>query len=911
MGSPLLLKALFKTQHIAPFLLVLLFASVTTAQSVLIPGDVVVVSANAQDNTLELVPLIDLEKNSTLYLNNGIWNQEEQVFTDGEEIEVVFRSSIAAGTPIIIGEQSNSEEVLTSGFFKLSEKTERVFLYQKDDQIHRFLFGIGWGEPLQDFYGSGIPKVLAENPRTILALGTADNYQYFIRHGASGTADMLLSFVGNRGNWRGNDERSFVGFGTTFNLLKPPVILFDQNLSTAKETDKKATLNVAIYEHDGSKLTVDVVFDSTNSSISREEIKDYFSTEVNFTGLVGNAVYEIEVPLENDDEYEGVESGIFTLRNLSHGQFGDYISHTVLVTDDEIPTMKMEVVEDRDRSVLLLHNLERKAINISNWDIINGDHHFVIPKNSILEIGETLLVFEEGNADLQSLSNIYFELDDTDRGLIYDEGTIQLINSNSKRVSSVRLRSNKDERQEIQSASKEILANNTTNQSTPDLNSSASASSFFSPGWRVLTAEQLKELSNVNDFYTWDQTRGKFVSLSDNNQSLSDGDFGIGYLSEELSSKLSSDKAKQVLNENLELKLSTTDRNSDGIITELEGLNYVVNNSNKAISVQWLQSQLKEELGLNYTPQVFISTSNFNGIKSLHNNDVIASNRAFWIGLNENIEAQTLRLSVDGLNNSTVTEVEEDMRGFSLLLNDGRNSASVEILFTDNDEVSANVESIALYKDLYVNSFRGLALTMNPNLKHYEKFHVSTSLSNVVNLPLKMISTEEGEFTLSVQQWEDIPTGWVIVLEDMETDRVYELTSDWDVDFDYFNENTSSTQELSFPSTEDRFRIKVIPESLVATEGVEDIPTDIELYQNYPNPFNPTTNISFYLLETSEVKLSVFNIVGQPVATLVQTTLSQGEHSVEWDATDMPSGMYIYQLEVGNKVMTRKMTLVK
>ncbi len=90
-----------------------------------------------------------------------------------------------------------------------------------------------------------------------------------------------------------------------------------------------------------------------------------------------------------------------------------------------------------------------------------------------------------------------------------------------------------------------------------------------------------------------------------------------------------------------------------------------------------------------------------------------------------------------------------------------------------------------------------------------------------------------------------------------------------------------------------------------------DLPRKLELHQNFPNPFNPVTTISFYLPEPGEIKLSVFNIVGQPVAVITEGSYAAGEHQFEWDATDKPSGMYIYQLEAGKSVMTRKMTLVK
>jgi hypothetical protein len=111
----------------------------------------------------------------------------------------------------------------------------------------------------------------------------------------------------------------------------------------------------------------------------------------------------------------------------------------------------------------------------------------------------------------------------------------------------------------------------------------------------------------------------------------------------------------------------------------------------------------------------------------------------------------------------------------------------------------------------------------------------------------------------------------------------------------------------------DRFVILVTPPNApVADEDeVADAPKELELRQNFPNPFNPVTTITFYLPETQEVRLSIFNIVGQPVAVLVDGPLSAGEQQFDWDATDKPSGMYIYQLEVGKSVMTRKMTLVK
>ena len=81
--------------------------------------------------------------------------------------------------------------------------------------------------------------------------------------------------------------------------------------------------------------------------------------------------------------------------------------------------------------------------------------------------------------------------------------------------------------------------------------------------------------------------------------------------------------------------------------------------------------------------------------------------------------------------------------------------------------------------------------------------------------------------------------------------------------------------------------------------------------QNYPNPFNPSTTISYSVAENADVTLNVFNMLGKKVATLVNSRQSEGSYTVTWDASSMASGIYIYRLQAGNKVFTRKMNLIK
>jgi hypothetical protein len=99
--------------------------------------------------------------------------------------------------------------------------------------------------------------------------------------------------------------------------------------------------------------------------------------------------------------------------------------------------------------------------------------------------------------------------------------------------------------------------------------------------------------------------------------------------------------------------------------------------------------------------------------------------------------------------------------------------------------------------------------------------------------------------------------------------------------------------------------------------GIEDpatagLPTDFVLMQNYPNPFNPVTTIKFGLPETGKVSLIVFNIIGEQVAELIKGELNPGYHEVNFGTDNLPSGLYIYRLNVEGKFSSvRKMLMVK
>ena len=88
-------------------------------------------------------------------------------------------------------------------------------------------------------------------------------------------------------------------------------------------------------------------------------------------------------------------------------------------------------------------------------------------------------------------------------------------------------------------------------------------------------------------------------------------------------------------------------------------------------------------------------------------------------------------------------------------------------------------------------------------------------------------------------------------------------------------------------------------------------PLTFDLAQNYPNPFNPTTNIKYSVSETGNIKLSVYNTVGEEVAILVDGFSESGFFEVSFNASGLPSGVYLYKLQSSNSVQMKKMVLLK
>ncbi len=201
---------------------------------------------------------------------------------------------------------------------------------------------------------------------------------------------------------------------------------------------------------------------------------------------------------------------------------------------------------------------------------------------------------------------------------------------------------------------------------------------------------------------------------------------------------------------------------------------------------------------------------------------------------------------------------------------------------------------------------------------YFDIGHFPSNLSGI-EIPLAMQVTRSGEYTLKVTDF-DMVEGSSLFLTDLQTGQSMPLDERFSYTFTIsntvglFSEPTDPFAYINRKSlkADNVGQYRFIITNQVAT-GIDptELPTELTLDQNYPNPFNPTTQISFALPESGDVRLEVFNMLGQRVGVLANEFLQAGRHNVTFDASSLSSGVYVYRLQTGSTILTKKMTLIK
>jgi hypothetical protein len=193
---------------------------------------------------------------------------------------------------------------------------------------------------------------------------------------------------------------------------------------------------------------------------------------------------------------------------------------------------------------------------------------------------------------------------------------------------------------------------------------------------------------------------------------------------------------------------------------------------------------------------------------------------------------------------------------------------------------------------------------------------------NEIPLPVELVS-----FTANVTNT-FIHLSWVTITEvnnygfDIERISFGEQNSEWiKIGFVEGNGNSNSTKHYTFVDKEPKvgylfgYRLKQIDTDGTYTYSdiieVEMIPYEFALHQNYPNPFNPVTKISWQSPEDVNQTIIIFDILGNEVVTLVDEYKPAGRYEIEFNAEQLPSGVYFYRLQAGNFIKIKKMVLMK
>lgn len=173
-------------------------------------------------------------------------------------------------------------------------------------------------------------------------------------------------------------------------------------------------------------------------------------------------------------------------------------------------------------------------------------------------------------------------------------------------------------------------------------------------------------------------------------------------------------------------------------------------------------------------------------------------------------------------------------------------------------------------------------------------------------------------FKLELQQFPDVTTGDLFA--DVTASGEW-LELEWDlsgIDRDAPWDRVVIIMDLQGPAGTggDRFtwyldNFSILDGTTSIDQVSSEIPQDLQLKQNYPNPFNPTTTIEFGLTDASFTTLEVYNMLGQRMAVLANEQLAAGWHRVNLDASGLSSGTYIYRLQAGDRVETKKLMLIK
>jgi hypothetical protein len=368
------------------------------------------------------------------------------------------------------------------------------------------------------------------------------------------------------------------------------------------------------------------------------------------------------------------------------------------------------------------------------------------------------------------------------------------------------------------------------------------------------------------------------------------------------------------------VSVSANDTGSDGI-TDEEGWNMLGNPFGSDVSVTAILNAL-ESVHDSVNTNVYIwdhqAGDGNGGWKTKSNGDLLAPFQAFFVRFTEPFSSTDVSFNKSSLEANQGTDffknVAEESFYFDLELHGEQYYDAYTVEFSEKGSTALDRYDAYKLFSLNPNSINLYSTLSNNRL---QKNVMPRELDSKLEIPLSFDVNGRNNLTFRWNNLKELPNNWQVMLIDKEIGREIDLRRSETYNFSILSSQDRQNKTIGENNLlnkrkegdeQSRFVLSVNPN---VNAGQTDLPSSVKLNPNYPNPFNPTTTIPYEIAEDAEVKLTVWNMIGQKVATLVDGMVEAGTHEEPWNASNMPSGIYIARFEVGNEVYTRKMTLIK
>lgn len=394
--------------------------------------------------------------------------------------------------------------------------------------------------------------------------------------------------------------------------------------------------------------------------------------------------------------------------------------------------------------------------------------------------------------------------------------------------------------------------------------------------------------------------------------------------------KIEVDNIDREVESSVQVEVSATDHNENGRIDGNEGWNLLGNPFGVSVSVAALLDELEiNDAVLNRNLYIWdASEGDGNGVfRTLTDGDRLAPFQAFFVRYTgEHFFSENITLNRNNLNaddrRSYYNENSNNRFELSLRIEGSPGYDEFSLVFSDDGEMNINRRD--RFKKLSLNS-GSLSLYGRFQREKFSSKRIPGNLETGLEIPLGIDYPDEEELTFLWEGIDQLPRNWTVTLIDRKQNIRTDLRTQQEYRFLYEMDrqarrtlpdvlsgsrlNRRVAESSSGSDDPPRFILSINPGT--DRGNVNEQPASVKLQPNFPNPFNSSTTVTYELTEQSEVSLTIWNMIGQKVATLVDGPREAGEHSEIWNASNMPSGMYIAQLEVDGRVYIRKMTLIK